>query len=154
LFRINNKGQSLFEVLFAIAISGIILVGVVSLATNSVRNTTYSKNKTNADLYIQGAVNWLRQQRDLNWNDFVTHASSGGTTWCLIDLVWSASSGGCGVNDYVTGSTYIKRELTLTITDAVGANIQALVIVSWTDGQGMHEERVVTNFVDWREVDF
>jgi len=41
---ILEKGQSLFEVLFSIAIISIILIALVSLVAGSVRNSDFSQN--------------------------------------------------------------------------------------------------------------
>jgi len=46
-----NKGQSLFEVVVALAISALIIITLVSVVGNSIKNATFSKNKTLAANY-------------------------------------------------------------------------------------------------------
>lgn len=143
-----SGGQSLFEVVIALAISALIIVGLVSLVSNAIRNATYAKNNTLAGRYAQDATEWLRGQRDGNIEDFMTNALS--PTWCLSTLDWTQSSA-CGVNDVITG-TQFRREAAFSITAPGGKNVvQADLTVFWEDSQGIHEVRSATNYTDWRQ---
>ena len=66
-----NEGQSLYELVVAIAIMALFAMAVVSLATSSIQNSTYSKNQSLASSYAQEATEWLRGQRDANINNFI-----------------------------------------------------------------------------------
>jgi Tfp pilus assembly protein PilV len=135
----------LFEVLVAIGVSTLIVVAVVSLVTNSIRNTTFSKNKTLAARYAQDATEWLRGQRDANIADFRVKATG---TYCFNTLSW----GNPGVCQADMSGTIFRREGTLTINQVSGKTvIEADVKVYWDDAQGTHEVRSATNFTDWRE---
>lgn len=129
------KGQSLFEVIFALAVAALIMVGVVSLAASSIRNTTYSRNNSFATRYVQETSEWLREQRDMNW-DYLT--SNLGDS-CLGDLNWGA---GCQVPN-----TIFQRRVNLTLFGA--DKIEAKIRVSWDDAQGSHEVRSVTRYTNW-----
>lgn len=82
----NKFGQSLFELVVAIGIVGLVLVAIVSVATISVRNTTFSKEQSLASRYTQQAMEWLRGQRDTDWDDFKGRGSASGTTLSLIHI--------------------------------------------------------------------
>ena len=71
--KITNFGQSLFEVVFAVAIAAMILVGIVSLATTSTRNSIFSRNNSQATKYAQEVVEWLREERDKDWINLSSH---------------------------------------------------------------------------------
>lgn len=142
------SGQSLFEVVVSLAISALVIVALVSLVSNSIKNANFSRNKSLASNYAQEATEWLRGQRDLDVTDFKTHALI--PTWCFANLNWN-TSGNCGSNVFITG-TQFKRQGTFTTSFVSGKTIvQATVKVSWTDSQGVHEISSVTNFSDWRE---
>lgn len=131
-----NKGQSLFEVVIAIAVAALIMTGVASLATKAVRDATFARNKTQATRLAQEASEWLRTERDADWDTFVTQVGYN----CLGSLSWVGS---CSVTD-----TIFSREVTLT---TVSPNvIEAVVVVTWDSGIGTHEVRSVTRFSDWR----
>ena len=151
----STRGQSLFEVVIALAISTIIIVSLVSLVSNSIRNSTFSKNKTLASRYAQEATEWLRGQRDQDPVIFKTNAQT--TIWCLKNLDWSMS-GSCpeGSGSNIAGTEF-RREVSFNSRNAVSAGgaqktiIDVDVVVKWRDSQGDHEVRSATSFSDWRE---
>ncbi|MEK7550712.1 MAG: hypothetical protein AAB535_02925 [Patescibacteria group bacterium] len=139
------KGQSLFEVVIALGISAVIITALVALVASSIRNTTFSKDKTVAGSLAQEAVEWLRNQRDQSITTFRTNAQG---TRCLKILGWS---GACQSGDEIIGTKFM-REAVFTTSQISGKTvIVATVKVYWSDSQGSREVRSVTNFTDWRE---
>lgn len=146
--NLTIAGQSLFEVVVAVAISAFIIVGIVSLVSTSIKNSTFSKNKTVASQYAQEGTEWLRGQRDNNISTFTTNVLT--PTWCISDLSWT-KQGSCGQSDNISNTPFY-READFTIDLVNGKNlIQANVKVSWNDSDGYHEVTNVTNFSDWRQ---
>ena len=142
------KGQSLFEVLIALAISALIIGALVSLVSNSIRNTTFSKNQTIASRYAQETIEWLRTQRDADISTFVTNVQT--TVWCLPELAF-AQTGECTGDEYIF-ETKLLREVFFTTSDISGKTmINADVKITWEDAQGVHEVSSSTNFTDWRQ---
>ena len=151
----RQKGQSLFEVVLALAIATIIVVAMVALAASAVRNTNFSKNKTLATRYSQEATEWLRGERDSNFDTFFARAAN--PLYCLKSLSWAdASIGNCTSGQEILG-TLFKREVgfgrTTVLVGGVPKNmVEAEIKVYWQDAQGIHEVKSVTNFTDWREI--
>jgi Tfp pilus assembly protein PilV len=154
-YIMNKKrffGQSLFEVIVAIGVAALILVGAISLSTTSVRNSTFSKNDAVATKYSQEGAEWLREQRDTIWGDLKTMT---GKT-CLGTLSPSAT---CPIPNtiYSRGISFqcfIYDPSTDTTTSASCANtsvnlVEATVSTSWTDSQGTHKVDSVTNLTRW-----
>lgn len=150
-----NRGQSLFEVVFAIAIAAILVVGVVALAATSVRNSASARNDSLAKNYAEEAGEWLREERDKDWSSFRDRAKS--AKWCFKDLSWSKNSA-CASNDYL-GSIFIRNAtFSCFITNPPATDcsntsvnlIEATIVVSWRDTQGAHEVRTVTRLANWR----
>jgi len=146
------KGQSLFEILMALGIVVLALVGLVKVATLSAGNVGGAKNQNQATRYSEAAIEWLRGQADANWNDFTTKAKAcagSGCVYCLNDLAWPQQSGSC--TDNITG-TYFKREATLTlIIDPVTATkVSVTVQTYWNDASGQHQVRLDTILAGWR----
>ena len=77
------RGQSLFELVLAIGVSALVIVVLVSLVSNALQNSVFSRNQTLASRYAQSATEWLRGQRDNNIATFITNTAT--TTWCLKD---------------------------------------------------------------------
>ena len=144
-----KKGQSLFEVVIALGVVTLITVGIVILTINSIRNSTFSKNKTLASKYAQEAIEWVRGEREKNSSEFLDNVVYGGGVYCLDDLSWT-NVGVC-VDEYIAG-TNLTREVLFTTSLLSGKNItEAQVVVSWDDSQGYHEARSTTSFADSRE---
>jgi hypothetical protein len=132
----------------AIAISALIIVGIVAMATNSIQNSSFSKNKTLAATYVQEASEWLRGQRDSDTSVFTAHIET--PIWCFQDLSWNLP-GGCGENNVITGTQFI-RQAVFSITTENGKNfIESSVTVSWTDPKGIHQVTSSTNLSDLRQ---
>ena len=151
------QGQSLFEIVLAIGVMILVLGGLASLAMVSVRNSTFSRNKTLSSKYAQGASEWLRSERDANRDIFIGRAGAVDVAvkYCLLTLETSAwsNTGACSDGE-VIANTLFKRDLTLTKTVEplkLKTVIKADVVVSWQDAQGEHEARSYTYFSDWRE---
>ena len=104
-----QRGQSLFELVVAIAISALIVVAMVSLATNSIKNSQFSKNKALASSYAQQATEWLRGERDSDFVAFKNNVelSMYPSKRCLNNLVWTINQCGSEIMD----GTPFKREV-------------------------------------------
>lgn len=144
-----NRGQSLFEVVVALAISALIIVTLVSLVSSAIRNSNFSKNKSLAARYAGEVSEWLRGERDSDIDGFFGQRAISGLTYCLPSLapaVWP-TAGECGAGVVIPGTLFFRE---VTFSGAV-PTIQADISVEWTDSQGIHEVRNTTNFTDWRE---
>lgn len=155
-----NKGQSMFEVLVAIFIISLITVGVIVVSTNSVSNSSFSRNSTLAGRYAQEAIEWLRDEEATDTTVFKNRAPVVGNkyTFCIINLNTAGwlNTGVCSSgSEYVQNSgqnTIFNREVVLTRQSVSGKTIiEAEVKVYWTDPKGIHEVKSVTNFSDIRE---
>jgi Tfp pilus assembly protein PilV len=139
----TELGQSLFEVILALAIVTLVIVTIVALAATSIRNTSFSKNKTLAAKYSQEALEWLRGERDKSWESFADFALT--PVWCLKNLAWEQSTG-CSSADVVAGTT-LRREV--IFQNIAADNIETKIKIYWQDNQGLHEVNSVTNFTNW-----
>jgi Tfp pilus assembly protein PilV len=152
------KGQSLFEVMFALVLVTLVIVAVVGLATVSVRNNLYAKNNTLAKRYAQEVMEWLRKKRDAGpWAVFWNYAGSGSeNVYCLPTLdsnftpgSWSLGAGvsSCADDEYINNTVYL-RELRL-LQEGTNDKVKATVTVTWTDSKGQHSVPIVSEFTKW-----
>lgn len=144
-----EKGQSLFEVVVAVGISALIITGVVVLATNSIQNSTYSRDKTLASLYVQQAEEWLRKERDQNsvvFNAKAAFDQSNDITYCLNNLVWPNAPGSCSSGSFIGGDTKFVRKITFPACNpCVSDLVEVNITVSWKDSKGNHDVSSSTN---------
>lgn len=143
-----KKGQSLFEVVLALGVVTLITVGIIILATDSIKNSSFSKNKTLASRFTQEAIEWVRNERDKNFSSFINRAII--PKYCFDTLSWS-NVGPCSGSEQIP-DTILTREVDLSTYTVSGKSIiEVLVVVSWNDSKGYHETRSSTNFSDIRE---
>lgn len=140
----KTRGQSLFEVVIAIGVITAVLVALVGLIVTTQRNTGSARSNFDATKLAQELTEWLRGQRDTSWNTFYTNTAT--TTQCFNQLVWG-NAGACAANETV-GQTVYYREAVFTRVGADQVNI--VVTVRWTDGQGNHSVDTGTILTDWR----
>lgn len=148
-----RNGQSLFEVVFALAVAALVLTGVVSIAATSVRNSSFARNNALATRFVQETSEWLKEQKETNdWTDFSSNASSGGTDYCFQSLGTNFPSAvECSTGDYIT-DTIFTREVTLTLRNTANPDdtVEALITVEWNDAQGLHTVRSTAQYTRWR----
>jgi|SRR3989344_2483630 len=156
----NNSGQTLLEMVMALAVVGIVLVALVSLSTRSLGNTTFSANKSRATRLTQEASEWIRAQRDADWANLSGRVTAGGEqVYCLPNLVWPGGTGACDPNtqkvkDNSNDDTEFVREVTLRGMDTDGApgldTVSVGVVTYWFDGVGTREARTTTLLSNWK----
>jgi len=145
-----QKGQSMFELVVAIAICALIIVAIVSLTTNSIRNSSYSKNKALAATYAQQATEWLRGQRDSGIDAFITNVlAKTDSARCLNDLSWITIAS-CPSGSTITGTPF-QRDVIFTIGGDAETVMYADIKISWSDSAGLHQITSATSFSDWRQ---
>ncbi len=153
------KGQSLFEVVFAIGIIAMVTVAIVSVSTVSIRNNISSKNKSLSTKYVNEAMEWLRSERDKNWNEFRGHAAqpkAGQLDWkdyCM-EIVppnnWGNDTDLCDEPDEYISGTQLYRMVSLA-RDYPNSEttVHAKVTVEWEDTQGIHSSSSYMVFTSW-----
>ncbi len=127
-----NDGQSIFEVVVAIALISLVLVALVSMASLSIAASTFSRNQTQATRFTQQGVEWLRAEKEANWNTFRTRAAT--PNWCLDSLYWSKPVT-CSSTEVIAGTVF-RRRLGLTIN--ADSTVTAVISTSWVDARGTH----------------
>lgn len=157
--RTFENGQSLFELVVAIAISALVIVAIVSLVTNSIRSAVFAKNQSTASDLADKTIEWLRGQRDQDIQGFLNYVDptlGGSPVYCFKDLnlnwnygVLCNSDGG----DAIEGTLFTRQATFRVYDDPVKAKtiIEAEIDVSWKDSQGEHKVVNTTNFTDWRQ---
>lgn len=141
-YKNNSKGQTLIELVVVLAVVGMIVTGVVSIAAVSVRNARFSKDQATASRYTQEAMEWIRQERDTSWSDFYSRRDR---TYCMPTLSWSQTSG-CNSSQVISNTAFTRTSM-LTPLDV--NSIQVDVNVSWEDARGSHQSRMSTVLTSW-----
>jgi len=147
----NESGQTLFELLMAIAVGSIVITALVAITTLSIRNASFAKQNAQATRYSQEAIEWLREERDKDWTSFLGKSSDTTQYYCLTSLSWP-QTGNCTSTQYIT-NTIFKREISLISRNLDGnpgnETVEAIVTVVWVDSLGSHTSTLSTQLTNW-----
>lgn len=135
-------GQTLVELLVALGIAAVVVVAMIALASTSLANITFSRLQGESSRLARGTMEWLRSERDTDWNTFATHAG----TWCMPTLSWTIGTA-CTSGNPIPDTT-LFREVVLSQISA--DEIEASARVYWTDSKGTHETRLNSRLTRWR----
>lgn len=138
----GQQGQSLIEVLAALAIAVLVILALVHITTISIKNAAFARNQALATKYAQEAMEWLRSQRDSSWTNVLSKATASGT-YCLNVLNWSSAS---SCSSTLSG-TLFKRELIFSDVDSTSLN--AKISVVWIDDDETHRSELNSTFTKW-----
>lgn len=134
----------MFELLIALAVAVLVVTGIVKVVTISTRNATFAKNQAEATRYAQEGLEWIRSERDQDWDLFTTRSNK---LWCLRDLSWSKASS-CTQDEKLEGTPFVRQADLTSLNDN---SMEVLVRVRWTSPAGEHESRIDTRLTNWRQ---
>ncbi|MDO8658021.1 MAG: prepilin-type N-terminal cleavage/methylation domain-containing protein [Candidatus Levybacteria bacterium] len=147
------KGQTLIEVLIALAIAILVVAAIAIVILSALNNAQFSKNQNNASQYAQQGMEIVRNLRSSNWSSFKNLAADpANNKYCLDKGHTTLQKTGSLENDIRNGNAGCQgigsehasgqnvdnyaREVDLenpgTLPCAV-SEIKATVIVSWAD---------------------
>lgn len=157
----GQNGQSLFEILFAVAVAAILTTAVATLATTSVRNSSSARDNAVATRYAQQGAEWLRTERDsLGWENFLVNvedAVSLSSTMPLGNLVWSTDSSaqlqipGTSFDRHAVFDCYNSADTSVSLGcgDPSVDLVEAEVVVTWTDAGNTRSVSARTQLTSW-----
>lgn len=128
----KKSGQSLLEVVMAMAIAVVVISGLVSAVTLAVRNSTFAKNQTLATKYAQEGLEKVRAYRDQN--DWMTFTSGCGNLATMGISNTPAAGFSRSVSCAMQFPNFNMRRIQIT--------------VSWTDSAGSHQSRLMSYFTN------
>ena len=125
----KEKGQSLIEVVVALAAALLVILALVRVAVTSMRNASLAKNQALATQYSQEAMERIRAFRDqTDWTTFTT--------------------GGCqSPPELEEPPPPFAQAITCSLE--AGDKMKITVIVSWTDAIGPHSSELSSYLTDW-----
>lgn len=152
---IRNKrtkiGFSLIEVLVFASILSTFIVFAIAVTTVSLRNMKINEHKILATRYSEELMDWLRGQKETDFNSFASaRASSGGITWCFNSTpisAWPSLSGACGAAfDGLVPAIY-KRQVVLKSNGSPSVvSVTVSIQAQWNEPTGLHTVPLVGQF--------
>lgn len=125
----TGNGQTLLEVVIALAVALLVILALVRVTITSIRNAGFAKNQALATQYAQEAMEKIRAYRDQNdWMTFVANCNATLTSFVPPTPFSLSPTSGCAC-----GSD------SCTITE----------IITWIDSQGTHKSELITRLTEW-----
>jgi len=136
LFRSYNlKGDTLLEVIMALAVAVVILTSVTIVTINSLRNSRQTASQSTATAYAKDGLEIVRGMHNNDYTSFKTLVDQ---TYCLADTCTSlsASVGACGKKlgescDKNVSEMYV-REIEISMDNASCKPANPIVGASYT----------------------
>lgn len=137
------SGQTIVEVLVAVALASLAFVGLLALGGLSVKTTSYSRNQNQATFYSSQVPDWLRDLRSLyGWeaiaDKFTLDATGNLVTYCLTTLPTDEASfralspQNC-LETSVIPNTVFLREVQVDLSNLGNKSLNLTVNTSWVD---------------------
>jgi Tfp pilus assembly protein PilV len=127
----KTKGQALVEVMIALAIAIVVIIGLAQVTVSALRNANFAKNQSLATSLAQQAIEKIRAYRDQH--------------------DWLTFTAGCG-NKGAMGLADPPLPFTMLIGCTGGEDSQrtVTVTVSWSDAGGNHQTQLTTYLTNWQ----
>ena len=124
----KNLGQSIIEVIVALALIAVVVLGLVKVTITSINNAGFARDQRAATKYAQEGIENTRKSKE----------ETPVTFW--------------GKSGLQTAETLDKftRETTYTPNDAQNPNSMTILVeVLWSDSKGEHQSSLQTNLTKW-----
>jgi len=137
-----KRGQILVEVVLAMAIAILAVVGLAQIATKSTSNAGSSSRRAVATTYAVAGMEWVRNQKNtIAWSDFSSTSKAPvppnpANVYCLNSFPgsWtSMAAGACASGSTISGTEF-SRSMTLSAVTAPVLQVTAVVEVTWREG--------------------
>ena len=136
----KNKGQSLLETVFALAIILLVVLALVQIVTGSIRSSDFSQKSSQATAYCQEAMEKVRSNRDKNtWSTFKTNCQLTGTARMTAFGLTSP-----------TGFTLSFDSCNIVTMAANKEQATVVLSVHWVDSTGDHKSELISYFSNWQ----
>lgn len=130
-----RKGQLLIEVMIAVSVAVVAIVGIVQVANRSVNNSGAARRQSEATTYGTEAIEWIVAQKDIGgWGSLVSHANN---TYCFNvsppDSNWPGT-GSCSSGQLIGSPAQYLRQVVLTLIGPDNKEVRIDATVSWNEG--------------------
>jgi len=121
----TNSGQSIIEVIIALSLVVVVMVGLITVTTRSIKNSSFARDQRTATKYAQESLENSRKLKEDDPNTF-----------------W----GKTGEEEDIIGR--FTRTITYSLVDV--NTMQIVALVTWEDSQGEHKSSLETSLTKWK----
>jgi len=143
----NKNGFSLVEVLVFVSILSIFFVFASAVTVSSLRDMKFNEHKIMATHYSEELVEWLRAEKEDDWNVFISHLG----TYCFNSLNWS-TSGGCtslGLTPAIYKRQALLEPVNTDCPTSFNCQMDITIHTYWDDLGKSNDSSIKTAFFVW-----
>ena len=150
-----TKGFSLVEVMVFVSILGVFFITAISVSIYTLRDMRTSQNRVFATKYAQDMVEWLKSEKETNWDTFYNNATAMNGTckqFNKADIDWvniaDCTSGPRESIGVINDLGIFTRKVTFTTNASPSVKVHVDVI--WSDSRQSYSVPLDTVFVPWQ----
>lgn len=138
-----KKSFTLIEVLVFVTIISLVFVTSLAVATFALRTMMFNQHKIIATHYAEEGMEWIKSEKEADWNAFKTLDTSGGwgTVYC-ITTPDTAKQGNCDGSYHLGNPNIFLREMALTNKGTPVNQVDVTIRVYWPEGTFNGEVRI------------
>lgn len=158
--RSSNRGQTLVETAAALGVASVIVAALIAMGIAGMRATTFSKNRTMANLIANEALEAMRAKKNASTDfegDFPDGAcfqmNEAGPRFILSVTVGCGSGSNKIFRQYQQGAVLTGHWYLIEVNDATQNGVAGKLVtvtVRFTDSGGNHDSTVETFFTSWK----
>jgi len=138
----GKKGQTLLEVVAAVALVALVVTALIGLAVAVVRSATVSRNRAVATSYAQEGLEALRSIRDRSFEGLKNCCTAATCQLVPPGSQWTCIDG--------PGETLSIFTRSFTKTEVESGKLKVEMKVEWDDNAGHHGVSIPSWLADWR----
>ena len=142
-----KRGFSLIEVLVFVTILSLFLITAASIITVSMRQNSLKVHMLKATHYNEQLLDWIKTEKETDWNAFVNWGDVAGKTYCFTDSAFSWSIATC---DYTLDSVFKRYAILKTVGSPV-SQVEVTIYTDWRDISTIQSTKLHTVFTIWEE---
>lgn len=150
--RTLQQGQFLLEVVIAVAVMVLISTGLITATTTALGNNRRTEVKQQASKILQEGIELARRRKEQGWSDFVAMSGVSPIKWCLGYDYQTQFMGYVSDTCLAFGPHRFVR--TIELTKISDSQIDAMVVVTWSEGPRTYSSEVSTSFYAWESPPF
>ncbi len=137
----NDKGQSLIEVMVALSVAVVVMTAIVASVVIAIANSQFSKSQNLANHYARQGMEFLRQLARSDWNNFISYDNE---KYCLTEdqLLYEIESTTCDgsrINNFKREVEIYHESDDCVIVNSPDKGSKVVVVVLWNDGKCQSE---------------
>ena len=146
-----KKSFSLIEVLVFVTILSLFLVIAAAVVTVSMRQNTLRINTLRATHYNEQLLDWIRNEKEVDWNAFALKAGNGMYCFESDNMLWPDFGVLTKDDCPSTLGTMYKRYAKFVTTLLSGApnQVEVTVYTEWQEAGNTHSTQLQTVFSVW-----